>query len=60
MSDPLDSNDVVDRDFGMDSLTDRGVSLVVVDVKGGILHSHLVMIPVKASRNAGLSVPDIG
>jgi hypothetical protein len=59
MSDPLDSNEVVDCDFGNEGLTDRGVSLGVVDVKGGILHSGLVIIPVKPSRNVGLSVPDI-
>lgn len=58
-SDPLDSIDVADRDFGIDGLSDRGVSLGVVDVRGGILHSGLVIIPVRASRNVGLSVPEI-
>jgi hypothetical protein len=59
MSEPLDSIEVVDRDFGIDGLIDRGVSLGVVDENGGILHSGLVIIPVRASRNVGLSVPDI-
>lgn len=57
-SDPLDSNDVVDRDFGIDGLIDRGVSLGVVDVKDGTLHSGLAIIPLKPSRYVGLSVPD--
>ena len=59
MSDPFDSNEVVDRDFGIEGLIDRGVSLGDVDVKGGTLHSGLAMIPVRPSRNAGLSVPVI-
>jgi hypothetical protein len=37
MSDPFDSNEVVDRDFGIEGLTDGGVSLGVIDVKGGTL-----------------------
>jgi hypothetical protein len=58
-SDPFDSNEVVDRDFGIEGLIDCGVSLGDVDIKGGTLHSALAMIPARASRNAGLSVPVI-
>jgi hypothetical protein len=59
ISDPLDSNEVVDRDFGTGGLTDRGVSFGVADVKGGTFHSGLIMIPARPSRKAGRSVPVI-
>ena len=49
----------MDRDFGIGRRIDRGVSFGVVDENGGILHSGLVIIPVRASRYVGLSVPDI-
>jgi hypothetical protein len=57
-SDPLESNEVVDLDFGMDGLFDGGVSNGVSEGNGGARHSGRTMIPATASRKTGRSIPD--